>query len=164
MTFITLLFMIKKLNFCVCDGCYEQSLQMGMMTSQYHYILTDLVSFFVLRISAVLLTLIKFNLLAFYLVHYLLQMVDLLVTSYGKLIHRISYRIMPLVFTSPPPPPRCEVLWWACQYFCLSVCLSAHNKTSKLSVHVFRNWIGPPLTTMQCIMYFRFCLRRRVFP
>jgi len=26
-----------------CVGCYEQCLQLGMMTSQYHYILSDLV-------------------------------------------------------------------------------------------------------------------------
>ena len=69
------------------------------------------------------------------------------------------------VFTSPLRPEGCEVLRSAYLYVCLSAHIS-QNHVSELHEIVCTcylwPWLGPHLTTLQCVMYFRFCGWRHV--
>jgi len=69
--------------------------------------------------------------------------------------------------------PGCETLRSTCLYVCVSVCLSArmsqksHFRTSRnflYNVTRGRGSVGPLTTTIQYVMYFRFCGWRHVFP
>ena len=68
---------------------------------------------------------------------------------------------------------RSAIFWSTCLYVCLFVCLSA-CPLSYLKNHMckFRQifctcylwpWLGPPLTAIRYVMYFRFCRRRNIF-
>jgi len=70
--------------------------------------------------------------------------------------------------TSPPHPMHeCEVLWYACLCVCLFICLSISQLTYRTTrvqispIFPYRcylwPWLGPPLTAVRYVMYFRFC-------
>jgi len=57
----------------------------------------------------------------------------------------------------------CEVLWRVCFYVCLCVCLSARitRKARDRTLPTFSaccpwSWLGPPVTELPYVMYFRF--------
>jgi len=69
------------------------------------------------------------------------------------------------IFTLSPVGMRGIVISVSqCLFVCLFVCVAAHiyqNYTTKFH-HIFYTyyrwlWLGPPLTAMQYVMYFRFC-------
>jgi len=87
-------------------------------------------------------------------------------TSYvllGTLIIRTLFNM----FTLPPAEMR-EILWSACLFVCLSVYLplaacvfhtSIRPNFTKFSLRVIKYlclWLGPPLTTVRLVTYFRF--------
>jgi len=62
--------------------------------------------------------------------------------------------------------------WEVLRSACLFVCMSVRSHTSKITLPNFASfcrtwypwpWLGPHLTTMQNVIYFRFCAWRHVF-
>jgi len=85
------------------------------------------------------------------------------------LLNYFDHLLLLLLLLLLRPREGCEVLRSACLYVCLSVCPLAYlkNQTSKLHVIFYEcylwPWLGPPLTKMQYVMYFRVCRWRHFY-